>query len=158
MTRLALLVAGMLIVAGCTTQDASVEDVLELPFLEDVPPIPDLDSDLVRTGEVLYQANCASCHGVDLAGEDDWRASPDDNGVWKPPPMDATGHTWHHSDALLTGIILNGSSAEGSPMVGHRDRLSPADVDAILEFFKSTWGPQERAFQWTVTWQEQQRG
>lgn len=157
MTRGVLFVVGALFLAACAAQGSSATNVPNLQPLANVPPVPALNPDAVQTGQVLYQANCASCHGADLAGAEDWKSSPDESGTWKPPPMDATGHTWHHSDQLLTDIILNGSPADGSTMVGHRDRLSPADVDAILEFFKSTWGADERGFQWGVTWQERQR-
>ena len=36
----------------------------------DSPGIPVQNSDLVAAGDVLYQANCAECHGSDLRGTD----------------------------------------------------------------------------------------
>jgi hypothetical protein len=34
--------------------------------------------------------------------------------------------------------------------------LTDDEILSILEFFKSEWGDEERAFQWQVTWQGQQ--
>jgi hypothetical protein len=34
--------------------------------------------------------------------------------------------------------------------------LTDDEIIVVLEFIKSSWGPEERAFQWQITWQEQQ--
>jgi len=36
-------------------------------------------------------------------------------------------------------------------MPAFRDRLNAADVAAILDFFKSRWGREEREYQWWMT-------
>jgi len=127
------------------------------PYLGDTPPpIPPIQQAAAVRGESIYSTFCAVCHGADLSGADDWMTSNDD-GTFKPPPMDSSGHTWHHSDQLLTEIIANGSSAPGSAMVGFADRLSDDDISAVIEYLKRSWGVEERGFQWTVTWQESER-
>ena len=64
----------------------------------------DADHELVdrsiQTGQILYVKNCASCHGINLEGQPNWR-SPNGDGILPAPPHDATGHTWHHDNALL---------------------------------------------------------
>ena len=60
------------------------------------------DRRLVNYGSRVYTAQCASCHGVKLQGQPDWKVRKSD-GVLPAPPHDATGHTWHHSDDLLFG-------------------------------------------------------
>ena len=71
------------------------------------------DAALAR-GRVLYDANCASCHGGNLEGQPDWRSAGSD-GLLPAPPHDATGHTWHHSDAdLIAYITLGRSGGVGS--------------------------------------------
>ena len=144
----------VLVVTGCTASRTSDVPVT-LPL--DVPAPPPLDSSAVDIGAAVYRSSCAACHGPNLEGAADWKDRNDD-GTWRPPPMDSTGHTWHHSDSLLTNIITNGSNDPDSAMVGWGESLSTAEIAAVIEFFKSTWGPDERAFQWTVTWQETQRG
>ena len=41
-----------------------------------------------------YQEYCASCHGVNLEGQANWRSRNQD-GTLPAPPHDETGHTWH---------------------------------------------------------------
>lgn len=50
------------------------------------------DAQLVRLGETLYGAHCASCHGGELEGEPNWRQQRRD-GTFPAPPHDETGHT-----------------------------------------------------------------
>jgi hypothetical protein len=64
----------------------------------DLPSHPDPnDSKLVERGKIVYEEQCANCHGEHLEGEPNWqRRKP--NGELPAPPHDASGHTWHHSD------------------------------------------------------------
>lgn len=121
----------------------------------EAPPTPPVDQTLADEGAALYGKLCASCHGADLSGEPDWMQRNDD-GSWRAPPHDASGHTWHHSDALLLDVIGNGG-VEGSTMPAYADVLTDTEMSAIIEFFRSSWGQRERDFQWQVTWQDQQR-
>ncbi len=116
------------------------------------PAFPNLDSALVDEGEGLYQQHCSSCHKPDLSGDVDWKV-PDDDGLFRPPPMDSTGHTWHHADRLLIDII-KGNRGYESNMPQFDGTLEDTEIAMILEYLKSTWGPDERQFQWQVTWQE----
>lgn len=58
-------------------------------------------------GRSLYGQHCASCHGVNLEGQPDWR-KPLPNGRLPAPPHDASGHTWHHPDEILFRITKEG--------------------------------------------------
>jgi len=113
-----------------------------------------LSETVVERGGELYQANCASCHGADLAGAADWK-TPNDDGSYPPPPHDSSGHTWHHPDRVLIEIIRDGSDFPQSRMPAFGDRLTDEDIEAILEFIKTSWGPQEKAYQNQVTEQDQ---
>jgi hypothetical protein len=46
----------------------------------------------IALGRDLYVANCASCHGIDLEGQSNWR-SPGPDGRLPAPPHDEIGHT-----------------------------------------------------------------
>lgn len=100
----------------------------------------------LAAGEQFYSENCASCHGVNLEGQDDWQ-SPDSDGVLPASPHDETGHTWHHGDALLfTYTKLGGEAAlaeQGvefnSGMPGFGAALSDQEIWDILAYIKSTW-------------------
>lgn len=70
----------------------------------------ELDRAAVERGTPLYAENCASCHGVNLEGQPNWR-SPNADGTPPAPPHDDTGHTWHHSDKLLFEYTKLGGEA-----------------------------------------------
>ncbi len=151
-----LVSAFVLVLAACSSTSDTPASPLD-PDMESIPPIPQLDAARVAEGEVLYRSQCAVCHGADLSGADDWKQRNED-GAFKPPPHDASGHTWHHPDQLLTQLIRDGGSSPDSVMPAFGGRLTDEEINTILDYFKSNWGPEERQFQWMVTWQELQRG
>ena len=59
-------------------------------------------------GMELYMSNCASCHMGNLAGNPDWKSGLDDDGQRLPPPLNGTGHTWHHAPEQLFQVIRYG--------------------------------------------------
>lgn len=104
------------------------------------------DAQAVARGEEIYDALCASCHGVDLEGQDNWRA-PGPNGRALAPPHDASGHTWHHPDIQLFQIVKFGTAAlvgngYESDMAGYGETLSDAEIVDVMAYIKSTW-PEE---------------
>lgn len=101
-------------------------------------------------GSGLYQANCASCHGVNLEGQANWKV-PGENGVLLAPPHDNSGHTWHHADDLLLQIVAEGGSMPNSTMPAYQDSLTKDEMTAILAYIKTYWGHRELAFQAEVT-------
>jgi mono/diheme cytochrome c family protein len=101
--------------------------------------------DLVAQGRQVYDAQCATCHGANLEGEDGWQ-EPAANGLLKAPPHDETGHTWHHDDAYLIESVQKGgvrlSANLGiSPMPAYENILTEAEIVAALAYIKSTWPP-----------------
>ena len=115
-------------------------------------------ADESRDGAALYQQYCASCHGAELQGQPDWR-SPGPDGRLPAPPHDATGHTWHHSDDILFRITRDGTAAVvgggyESNMPGFGNNLRDTQIQAILDYIKSTWPERERAYQREITRQE----
>ena len=114
-------------------------------------------ADLTR-GEAIYAEACASCHGVELEGQPDWR-SPGPDGRLPAPPHDATGHTWHHADRVLLDITLRGTAAVvgggyESNMPGFADVYSEAELRDVLAWIKAQWPERERAHQARVTEQD----
>lgn len=144
-------VAMIVLVAGCASTPQPATTLRD--SAGGAPPPPEIDGALVTTGRDLYLQHCAACHGADLRGAPNWQ-TPNDDGSYPPPPHDSSGHTWHHSDAVLIDLILNGSAFEQSRMPAFGDRLTGDDVIAILEYLKSEWGEAERAYQWENTWRE----
>ncbi|NSX53331.1 c-type cytochrome [Parasulfitobacter algicola] len=113
-----------------------------------------LDRDIVA-GERLYQQQCASCHGTNLEGQPNWR-SPNDDGVLPAPPHDATGHTWHHDNALLFeytklggrgALAARGMTDFNSGMPAFEGIITDDGIWDILAFIRSTWPEREQEAQ-----------
>lgn len=108
-----------------------------------------------ESGGELYRTNCAPCHGAELQGEPDWR-TPDGDGYLPAPPHDASGNSWRKSDRqLFTYTKIGGEAVMArrgvrdfpSAMPAFDGALSDAEITAILEFIKSTWPADKRAYQ-----------
>ena len=89
-------------------------------------------------GLKLYQKNCASCHGKNAEGTPDWRKTEDD-GMFPPPPLNGTGHTWHHPTKVLVNLIKNGTAKIGGKMPAWKDKLSDQEINDILTWIKAQW-------------------
>ena len=119
----------------------------------DGPLIDPTDAASVARGEGLYREHCASCHVADLAVQPNWRVRGPD-GKLPAPPHDTSGHTWHHPDAMLFGMVKEGfQSGRYAPpgyrsdMPGYGDRLTDEEIVAVLAYIKSTWPEAQRAHQ-----------
>jgi mono/diheme cytochrome c family protein len=115
------------------------------------------DTRQVALGQQIYSARCASCHGANLEGQPNWKEGPL-NGPSPAPPHDASGHTWHHADALLFDIVKRGGQVavlanyqSGMPAFG--DTLSDTEIRAVLAYIKNRWPADIRAAQEQVNQQ-----
>lgn len=125
-------------------------------FLTATPPANAFFHDVpdVERGRAVYAENCAVCHGANLEGQPEWQSARAD-GTFPAPPHDETGHTWHHGDAMLLDYIRRGGQAVldemgvefASGMPGFAGNLSDDDINAVLDFIKSTWPDSVRATQ-----------
>ena len=110
-----------------------------------------IDSNLmIERGKIAYEKNCVSCHMINLAGAKDWKGV-DEDGHRKAPPLNGTGHTWHHDDKTLHAIIKYGlaklvKNYEGK-MIGFKDKLSDKEIDSILAYLKSFWPTDKYEYQ-----------
>jgi mono/diheme cytochrome c family protein len=107
-------------------------------------------------GQALYEAQCASCHGINGEGQPNWQI-PNADGVFPAPPHTSDGHTWHHPDQLLLEITANGGGLPNSGMPGFADKLTEPEMEAILDYIKTFWDPETRDIQADVSqrWEEQ---
>ena len=117
------------------------------------------DRELVARGKTIYVNRCASCHGANLEGQPEWRKRRP-NGRLPAPPHDASGHTWHHPDAVLVDIVKNGlvpgrtaPDNYESDMPAYGALLSDADIVAVLAYIKSTWPAEALEAQKNITLQ-----
>ena len=103
-------------------------------------------------GETVYIENCASCHGANLEGQADWK-TPNEDGSFRSPPHDETGHTWHHDDGYLLERIRYGTAVlppnlrDKSNMPAYEDILTDEEITAVLTYIKSQWPDDIRQIQ-----------
>ena len=89
-------------------------------------------------GQALYRANCAECHRDDAAGHPDWRRR-DAAGRLPPPPLNGSGHTWHHPLSHLRLVVREGGARWEGTMPGFATRLDGKQIDTILAWAQSHW-------------------
>ncbi len=100
-----------------------------------------------RTGQEIYAATCAACHGDAAQGQPDWHIAKDD-GTLPPPPLNGNGHTWHHPDGFLYRIVSQGGTIQEdlslpsfkSAMPEFGDQLTHEEIIRVIEHLKGLWG------------------
>ena len=133
-----LYAAGVLLVGGGIFYFSSPLDKAELGI-----SLQHKDRAVVDVGKAIYAENCASCHGVVLEGQANWRQR-DVEGYLPAPPHDERGHTWHHPDSylfLMTKYGIEKMIGKSYPnnMPAYEDKLTDDDIIAALSYIKSTW-------------------
>ena len=130
--------AGVLLVGGVIFYFSSPLDKAELGI-----SLQHKDRAVVDVGKAIYAENCASCHGVVLEGQANWRQR-DVEGYLPAPPHDERGHTWHHPDSylfLMTKYGIEEMIGKSYPnnMPVFEDKLTDNEIIAALSYIKSTW-------------------
>ena len=136
--RLFLSAVGVLLVGGVIFYFSSPLDKTELGI-----SLQHKDRAVVDVGKAIYAENCASCHGVVLEGQANWRQR-DAEGYLPAPPHDERGHTWHHPDSylfLMTKYGIEEMIGKSYPnnMPVFEDKLTDDEIIAALSYIKSTW-------------------
>ena len=144
---LPMLVLTAVLLAAC--KDSSAPSALPVP----VAPVRDASPAQLSLGEKVYQQNCSRCHGVTAEGNANWRKR-DTDGKFPPPPLNGSGHAWHHPVEVLKAVIKDGSPDGQGNMPAWRDKLSEQEIDAVILWFQSLW-PQPVYDAW---FEMQQRG
>jgi mono/diheme cytochrome c family protein len=105
------------------------------------------DPEILALGSRLFEQNCSPCHGQQGVGENP--ATP--MGGWKvgvgqvAPALNGTGHAWHHPPSYHVHIIRDGSTLEGSRMIGWGNHMSDFEIFAVIAYFQSLWPPHIKA-------------
>jgi len=118
-----------------TLDDATVDDLVTLISRWDtipegaIPapqePIPTTEES-IALGESLYQANCATCHGVD------------GQGTGRIPALNVESFLLDTPDAAIEQIVTLGVA--DTPMPAWGDRMTEAEIQAIVGYIRS-WEP-----------------
>ncbi len=143
---LAVLIVSVLFIAACSEQDrrnngftgktsnASGSD----PSADAKPIKREYKFSKVMFGANLFQKNCAGCHGEQAEGAYNWRQVGAD-GKYPPPPLNGTGHAWHHPKNALIYTIKNGTIPLGGGMPAWQSKLTDEEIEAILAWVISRW-------------------
>ena len=135
---LAVTLAGL---SACGADESSQQDVSAASAANaTAQPQPSriVDAAILRHGSELFQANCATCHGAQAEGDPQWRQR-DERGRFRAPPLDGSGHAWHHPYAQLHSVIKYGRPSNVSDMPAWGDRLSDHDITAVIAWFQFMW-------------------
>ena len=92
----------------------------------------------VASGTALFEQHCSGCHGDSAQGDPDWQTARPD-GSYPPPPLNGSGHAWHHPLTQLDGTIANGGTHPGASMPGFAQLLNKQERLAVIAAFQSYW-------------------
>jgi len=99
-------------------------------------------------GRALYATHCAVCHGAHGEGQPDWERR-DAMGFYPAPPLDASGHAWHHPLAQMLATLETGGGPFGGTMPSFSDVLDEASRRDVLAWMQTLW-PDEIYAQWAA--------
>ena len=140
--------AALLLIAGAGVLAAVLGIVLLSHLLDRGDVLRPAEVALASEGKAVYAVSCRACHGANLQGGASSGANP------VPPPLDATGHAWLHSDADLFEMVKYGLAdcgADASPtMPPLGSHLDDDTIRAALAYIKSTWPAPIRRVQSTL--------
>lgn len=97
-------------------------------------------------GGKIYRDNCAGCHGKQAQGASNWKQK-DAQGRNQPPPLNGSGHDWHHRINELFDTIKYGTVKNGGGMPAWGGRLSDDEIISVIGWFQSRW-PKETYRNW----------
>ena len=100
-----------------------------------------------RTGQQIFTSTCSACHGSGGEGQPNWHI-PKEDGTLPAPPLNGTGHTWHHPDGWLYRVVSQGGRIQEGPSVPNfksgmpafGDTLSHDEIIDVLTYVKGLWG------------------
>ena len=141
-------VCAVLVLSACDSRSpvpsAPPADVATAPAA--ITVARNADPQMLARGGALYRQHCATCHGARAEGAPNWQR-PGPDGKYPAPPLDGSGHAWHHTSAALEQTIRGGTIKLGGVMPAWGEKLSDAEIKAIVAWFQSLW-PEEIYSAW----------
>ena len=102
------------------------------------------NNEQISSGEVIFQQNCASCHGSNAEASPDWQQA---TGEKAAPPLNGSANSWNKSMEQLSQAIRLGSIQIGGSMPAFKGSLSEQQIKQVIAYFQSKW-PDEVYQQW----------
>ena len=144
-----LIIPIVLLLAACSEPPATVKtSSAPAPAAPAATAPHGLDAKLVARGGDIYKANCAACHGANAEGAPNWSKKGAD-GKFPPPPLDASGHGWHHPKSALVQAIKEGTLKLGGGMPAWKGTLTDEDIEAVVSWIQSRW-PEDVYKSWAL--------
>lgn len=143
------LLAATLAVAGCTDQDDAADQGTSSNggmTGQQTVQRPAISQETLAQGRQVFVQNCAACHGSEGQGAPNWQ-KPGPDGKYPAPPLNGTGHAWHHPMEALKQTIRHGTLRIGGSMPPWKDQLSEEEIQAVIYWFQSQW-PDELYAAW----------
>jgi len=139
--RTAVLVAAFAL-AACSDEQAPPKQPVAGTPEPTVKESARFDIARIAHGAMLFQQNCAECHGPEAQGHPDWKEARS-RGYSAAPPLDGTGPAHKRKKAELIAIIRNGVKYDGKPvMPSWKGRVSDQDIEDVILWFQALWpGP-----------------
>ena len=139
----------VLLLVACSDQPTTVKTSnTPAPATPAVTAPHGFDAKLVARGGEIYKANCVACHGANAEGAPNWSKKGAD-GKFPPPPLDASGHGWHHPKSALVQTIREGTLKLGGGMPAWKDKLSDNDIEAVIAWIQARW-PEDVYKSWVL--------
>ena len=143
-------------VVGCSESENNNDPVKKQPsqsqhMMESEPQNKmnrKMDFAQITRGGKVFQKNCLSCHGANAEGHPNWRKRNADN-TFPAPPLNGSGHAWHHTNAVNKNTIANGTKHLGGNMPAWKDKLTEQEINDVISWFQSKWP--DKVYQ---TWSE----
>ncbi len=92
----------------------------------------------MERGLTIYAENCAVCHGKSGEGQPNWD-QPDEMGFYPAPPLNPTGHAWHHPLADMLQTLELGGGPSGGTMPSFSGILDDDAKRAVIAYVQSLW-------------------
>lgn len=127
-----------LVIGGCS-DEPKPPVAGEVPAPVDQPDQSRFDIAVLARGALLYQQNCAECHGPEAQGHPDWEKAKE-RGYSAAPPLDGSGPARHRSRSELVTVIRKGAMYNGKPvMPAWQGRVADQDINAVIAWFQALW-------------------
>lgn len=132
--------------SACGNDEQQPKEPTSTPTASVVIKRVPIAAEQLQHGQELFLSHCASCHGQNAQGAANWQQR-DPTGAFPAPPLNGTGHAWHHPQSALEDTIKNGTARLGGKMPAWKEKLSDQEIRTILLWLQSQW-PDELYAAW----------
>lgn len=135
----------MVCLGGACSKQESNTAVDAAPAKGEIKLLRQNDPEQLKLGKRVFEKFCSRCHGKHAEGAKNWKKIGKDQ-KYPPPPLNGTGHAWHHPRHILKEIIMEGTEPDGN-MPSWKSTLNEQQIEAVISWFQTLW-PDELYAAW----------